>query len=202
MPTDTTSSTLSHPNDLALSDDFTRAADRRPTAARSSSFRKKAFREGTSAASPSLKSVRFSNAPAQGTLAGAGDGDEEEAARAALFPYRDDPTSGGAPDQSHLDNQQIHAYHSRVLAEQDEALDRLGESIGRQRELSIQIGDELEEHVQMLDDVDRRVDRHQGSLDKARRNLGSVARKAKDNMQLTVIVCLIVILVLLIIILK
>lgn len=81
-------------------------------------------------------------------------------------------------------------------------MDRLGESIGRQRELSIQIGDELDEHVQMLDEVDRHVDRHQSTLDKARKNLGKVARKAKDNMQMTIIVVLIIILVLLIIILK
>ena len=146
----------------------------------------------TSPAASSPKSVRFSDAPLV---------QEEEDARNALFPYRDDPTSG-PPDQSHLDNQQIHAYHSQVIAEQDEALDRLGESIGRQRELSIQIGDELDEHVQMLDDVDRHVDRHQTRLDKARKNLGTVARKAKDNMQLTIIAVLIIILVLLIIILK
>jgi syntaxin 8 len=119
----------------------------------------------TSPAVSSPKSVRFSDAPLV---------QEEEDARNALFPYRDDPTSG-PPDQSHLDNQQIHAYHSQVIAEQDEALDRLGESIGRQRELSIQIGDELDEHVQMLDDVDRHVDRHQTRLDKARKNLGTVA---------------------------
>jgi syntaxin 8 len=101
-----------------------------------------------------------------------------------------------------MDNQQIHAYHSQVLADQDEALDRLGESIGRQRELSIQIGDELDEHVQMLDEVDGRVDRHQSTLDKARRSLGNVARSAKDNMSMTIIIVLIVILVLLIIVLK
>jgi syntaxin 8 len=89
-----------------------------------------------------------------------------------------------------------------VLAEQDEALDRLGESISRQRELSIQIGDELDEHVQMLDEVDRHVDRHTTTLNKARRNLGTVARKAKDNMSWTIIIVLIIILVLLIIILK
>jgi syntaxin 8 len=134
--------------------------------------------------------VRFTDAPVV---------QDEDEARNALFPYRDDP---GAPDQSGLDNQQIHAYHTQVLAQQDEALDRLGESIGRQRELSIQIGDELDEHVQMLDEVDRHVDRHQTTLDKARKNLGSVARKAKDNMQMTIIIILIIILVLLIIILK
>ena len=89
-----------------------------------------------------------------------------------------------------------------MIADQDEALDRLGASISRQRELSIQIGDELDEHVQMLDEVDRHVDRHQSTLDKARKNLGTVARKAKDNMQMTIILILIIILVLLIIILK
>jgi syntaxin 8 len=82
--------------------------------------------------------VRFQDAPLV---------QDDEENRNALFPYRDDPENG-LLDQSHLDNQQIHAYHSRVLAEQDEQLDRLGESISRQRELSIQIGDELDEHVQ------------------------------------------------------
>ncbi|PVH75044.1 snare-domain-containing protein [Cadophora sp. DSE1049] len=191
VPTDTAPSTITHPNDPSLSNDFARATER-PRVTSSSSFLKKSLRGSAGPAAPSPKSVRFSDAPSI---------QDEDDARNALFPYRDDPTSG-PPDQSHLDNQQIHAYHSQVLAEQDEALDRLGESIGRQRELSIQIGDELDEHVEMLDDVDRRVDRHQTSLDKARKNLGTVARKAKDNMQLTIIVILIIVLVLLIIILK
>lgn len=190
-PTSSASATISHPNDPALSDDFAHASDR-PRNASSSSFLKKSLRGAAGGpVAPSPKSVRFSDSPLV---------QEEEDARAALFPYRDDPS--GPPDQSNLDNQQIHAYHSRVMAEQDEALDRLGESIGRQRELSIQIGDELDEHVQMLDEADRHVDRHQSRLDKARKNLGTVARKAKDNMQMTIIVILIIILVLLIIILK
>lgn len=189
-PTDTASKTISLPNDPTLQDDFARASER-PRVASSSSFLKKSLRASNPAA-PSPKSVRFSDSPSV---------QEEEDARNALFPYRDDPTSG-PPDQSHLDNQQIHAYHSQVMAEQDEALDRLGESIGRQRELSIQIGDELDEHVQMLDEVDRHVDRHQSTLNKARKNLGYVARKAKDNVQLTIILVLIIILILLIIILK
>ena len=97
---------------------------------------------------------------------------------------------------------QIHEYHKSVLRDQDEHLDRLGESIGRQRDLSIQIGDELDEHVMMLDDVEDHVDRHQGRLDGARRSLGKVARKANDNKQLTAIFILIIVLVLLIVILK
>ena len=101
-----------------------------------------------------------------------------------------------------MDNQQIHEYHKNVLQEQDEQLDRLGDSIGRQRELSIQIGDELDEHVQMLDEVEVHMDRQLSKMGKARKSLGSVARKAKDNKQITAIVVLIIILLLLIIILK
>lgn len=190
-PTDSAASTLSHPNDPSLAADFARATEH-PHPASSSTLLKKSLRNssgGPAVSSP--KSVRFTDAPSV----------QEDEARNALFPYHDDPEAG-PPDQSHLDNQQIHEYHSQVLADQDEALDRLGESISRQRDLSIQIGDELDEHVQMLDEVDVRVDRHQSTLDKARKNLGNVARSAKDNMSMTIIIVLIVILVLLIAILK
>ena len=81
-------------------------------------------------------------------------------------------------------------------------MDRLGDSIGRQRELSIQIGDELEGQVQMLDDVEVHMDRQISKMGKARKRLGTVARKAKDNKQITTILVLIIVLVLLIIILK
>ena len=182
------STSVSQPNDPALSADFARAKDSRPRNPSSSSFLKRP--STTNSPNPS-KSVRFTDAPPD---------PEEEANRAALFPYRDEPE--GPPDASQLDNQQIHAYHKGVIQQQDEQLDRLGESIGRQRDLSIQIGDELDDHIQMLDDVEGHVDRHQTRLDGARRQLGNVARRAKDNKQLTIILILIIVLVLLIVILK
>jgi len=193
FPSSTASSSILQPNDPSLSDDFARASER-PHMASSSSFLKKSLRGSPALASP--KSVRFSDPPNIQSIDAV-----EAASRAALFPYRDDPTEG-PPDQSGLDNQQIHVYHSQVIAEQDEQLDRLGESIRRQGELSIQIGDELDSHVQMLDGVDVMVDRHQTRLDKARKSLGTIARKANDNKQLTIIFVLIIILVLLIVILK
>uniref|UniRef100_L2GHM1 Snare complex subunit n=1 Tax=Colletotrichum fructicola (strain Nara gc5) TaxID=1213859 RepID=L2GHM1_COLFN len=117
--------------------------------------------------------------------------------------YRDDPTdSAGYRDQAEgMDNQQIHEYHSQIMRDQDDHLDRR-ESIGRQRELSMQIGDELDSHVAMLDEVDGVVDRHQGRLDRARRQLGKVARDAGESKQMIAIIVLIIILVLLIAILK
>jgi syntaxin 8 len=188
--------TISSPNDPTLSDDFARASELPQGVSSSSSFLKKSIRNNPATTAPASKSVRFSDTPNVQSI-----DDDEVAARAALFPYRDDPTSG-PPDQSDLDNQQIHAYHSQVLAEQDEQLDQLGESIVRQRELSIQIGDELDGHVALLDEIDGHVDRHQSRLDQARKSLGHVARKANDNKQLTTIIVLIIVLVLLIVILK
>ncbi len=187
FPTNSTSS-ISQPNDSALSPDFARAKDPQPRNPSSSSFLKRSTNDSPN---PS-KSVRFTDAPPDA---------QDEANRAALFPYRDEPDDR-QPDHTSLDNQQIHEYHKNVLQEQDEQLDRLGDSIGRQRELSIQIGDELDEHVQMLDEVEVHMDRQLSKMGKARKSLGNVARKAKDNKQITVILVLILILVLLIIILK
>ncbi len=185
----TSKPSVSEPNDPALSPDFAAAKKIRPRNPSSSSFLKR-----SAADSPRPdKSVRFTDAPTD---------PQEDANRAALFPYRDEPEQDGPPDQSHLDNQQIHQYHSQVLRRQDEDLDRLGESIGRQRDLSIQIGNELEDQIDMLDESEQIMDRHQSRLDGARRQLGNVARRAKDNKQLTVIIILVIVLVLLIVILK
>lgn len=169
-----TADTLKQANSEALAEDFAHAS-----ASPSSAARKP-------------KTVRFSDTPASPSneLFGA---------------YRDDPsddTAGYRDQAATLDNQQLHQYHSRVLDEQDEQLDRIGESIGRQRELSMQIGDELDSHVAMLDDVEAVTDRHQSRLDRASRALSKVARSAAENKQMTAIFVLIIILVLLIAILK
>lgn len=140
------------------------------------------------------KSVRFSENPPSPTQ--------------ELFGrYRDDPNAsseslGYSDHAAGLSNQQIHAYHSQILQEQDDHLDRLGESIGRQRELSMRIGDELESHMAILEEVDEATDRHSSRLDRAKKVLGRVAKSASDNKQLAIIFALIVILVLLIAILK
>ena len=176
------------PNNASLESDFAHA---RTTNHRVASSVLKHSNPTTPNAS---KSVRFRDNPDNHTYA------EDDPNKVALFPYRDEPD--GPPDQSALDNQQIHQYHKNVLQDQDEQLERLGDSIGRQRDLSIQIGNELDDHVQMLDEVEEHVDRHQSTLDRARKSLGDVARKSKDNKQLTIILVLIIILVLLIVILK
>ncbi|KAF1814313.1 SNARE complex subunit [Eremomyces bilateralis CBS 781.70] len=168
---------LTTPNDPSLQSDFS-AAQRASKSPVPQSGRNATL----------SKSVRFTDNP-------------EDEDRNALFPYRDDPDDE-SPDQSHLNNQQIHQYHSQVLREQDTQLDALGESIGRQRDLSIQIGDELDNQALLLDDVDERTDRHQSQLDRAKTRVNKIGRAARDNWSMTIIILLIVILILLIVILK
>ena len=176
----TPSATLTSPNNASLSPDFT-AAQQPPS-------------QKGARTSQTSRSVRFTDNPAASS--------PPDPNRTALFPYRDDPDDAGPPDHRELDNQQIHTYHAQVMREQDAQLDRLGESIGRQRELSMQIGDELDGQVLLLDEVEEGVDRHQGQFRRARGRLERVGRKARDNWSLTAIVVLIMVLMLLIVVLK
>lgn len=222
--TPATASTIAHPNDPSLAEDFAHASSTtttKPTSRPSSSLHappKKSLRGPSPTPGQHHKTVRFTDNNnnnnnndhplSSNPVNNDDDPSSADAAAAALFnrPYRDDPDAPqGYRDQAEaqgLDNQQVHAHHSRILADQDAQLDRLGESISRQRELSMQIGDELDDHVALLEDQEALVDRHQGRLDRARRQVGKVARTAADNKQMTTIVVLIVILVLLIILLK
>lgn len=174
---------LDAPNDPALASDFAKASKTSPDL------------KQPVPQHPQSKSVQFMSESA------AAQEDEDPNRRHLFRPYRDSPSPPGL-DQSGMDNQQVHTYHSQVIRDQDDQLDRLGESIGRQHQLSIQIGDELDGHVALLDEVDEDVERHQGRLDGARRRLDRIRRSAGDNWSLMTIVGLIIILIILIVILK
>jgi syntaxin 8 len=150
---------------------------------------------------PSSKSVRFMDNSAAAVQDEVDIDEEDDRNRSNLFrPYRDQPSP--TVDQSDMSNEQIYLHHDQVMRDQDDQLDELGRSIGRQHELSIQIGDELDGHVALLDGMDGDVDRHQGRLNGARKRLDRIRRKAGDNWSMMTIIGLIIILVILIVILK
>lgn len=151
---------------------------------------------------PTSKSVRFMDNSAAAAAVQDEIDEEEDRNRQNLFrPYRDEPSPAGV-DQSGMNNQQIYDHHNQVMRDQDDHLDRLGESIGRQHQLSIQIGDELDGHVALLDGMDGDVERHQNRLNGARRRLDRIRRRAGENWSMMTIIGLIIILVILIVILK
>ena len=69
----------------------------------------------------------------------------------------------------------------RSLTDQDERLNLLSSSIGRQNHLSVQIGDELDVHSDLLEDTDAAMDRTQQRLNRAKKRLDKVADNAKQH---------------------
>lgn len=75
---------------------------------------------------------------------------------------------------------QAHAGFSK-RSEQDQHLDRLSHSINRQHHISLQIGDELDVHTGLLEELDTDLDLTESRLSSARRGLDRVAKGAKEN---------------------
>lgn len=71
------------------------------------------------------------------------------------------------------------------LADQDERLNLLSHSIGRQNHLSIQIGSELDLHNELLEDTDHAMDRTTARLSQAKKRLDRVASDAKQYGEFT-----------------
>lgn len=207
-----TQDTLIHANDPSLESDFTHARSgpfgKEQQLPKKTSLRIPLESDGDHngpkpsivSSSTTAKTVRFSDDPARTS---------NTAAEAELFgQYRDDPSAGRGPgyadsmENEGMSNVQIHAYHDRIMREQDEQLDALGATIGRQRELSLRIGDELDEHVQMLDHMDTSVERHGSRLGRARQGITKVVKGVGESKQMMIIVLLILILVILIAITK
>lgn len=69
----------------------------------------------------------------------------------------------------------------QLMDQQDDHLDHLAQSIGRQRDLSLQINEELDVHHGLLEEMDEELDRTGNRLSQARRKLDRVARGAKEN---------------------
>ncbi|PWN97143.1 hypothetical protein FA09DRAFT_299013, partial [Tilletiopsis washingtonensis] len=84
------------------------------------------------------------------------------------------------------------------MAAQDGQLDALSLSIARQRELGIQMGDELELHGQLLEEMDTAVDSTANRLGRAQGRMDTLERSLKQNTSSYVIGMLIVSLILII----
>ena len=89
-------------------------------------------------------------------------------------PYTDDPEAGYSSEEV-LQQQRL------IMDDQDVHLDELSRSITRQRDISLQINDELDVHTGLLEGLDHDLDRTDTRLTNARRRLDRVAKGAKEN---------------------
>lgn len=90
-------------------------------------------------------------------------------------PFKDDPEDNPRISEGELlSNQQV------LMDDQDDRLNHLSNSINRQNQLSLQIGDELDVHHSLLEDTDAAMDRTTARLGKAKKRLDKVANEAKQ----------------------
>ncbi|WVQ84462.1 hypothetical protein IAT38_006614 [Cryptococcus sp. DSM 104549] len=115
-------------------------------------------------------------------------------------PFRDFPDED--EEQPELTPHEMLSNQQMMMDDQDERLNLLSNSIGRQNHLSIQIGSELDLHHQLLEETDTAMDRTSASLGRARRRMDKVANEAKQHGSTITIVALIFILLILIIVFK
>lgn len=74
-----------------------------------------------------------------------------------------------------LDNQGVLQLQQQTMQEQDEDVDLIGKAVARQKELAIQIQEELEVQNDLLNLVDEDVTRVQGKVDIARKRIGQIS---------------------------
>lgn len=118
-------------------------------------------------------------------------------------PYRDDPEE----DRNSLlsvdtTNQELFAQHQQQLLEQDQSLDRLHDLVRVQHSMGTSINDELDDHLILLNDLERGVDGSGSRLRRASNNIRDFRRKVQENGSLVTIIVLTVILILLLVVLN
>ncbi|PNS21132.1 hypothetical protein CAC42_3470 [Sphaceloma murrayae] len=117
--------------------------------------------------------------------------------------------AGGLPHPSNFDSddeaedgygQFEEQRQMEIMAEQDEALDGVFQTVGNLRAQADTMGRELEEQAELLDDVDNVADRVGGKLQTGIKKIGYVIRKNEDTYSSCCIALLIVMLIILLVI--
>jgi len=114
-------------------------------------------------------------------------------------PYTDSPPLPASPAFEPAEEMTV---QRQMMDEQDTHLETLSHSIRRQREISENIGSELDVHTGLLEDLEVGLDRTAGRLGGARRRLETVGRGARENFSAVTIAILILALLILIVIFK
>lgn len=104
-----------------------------------------------------------------------------------LSPYRDDPAQKQSnpyvieDEDDGRNNAELLQSQRQQISNQDDQLDHLSASIGRQHHLSLQMNEELETHASLLDEMDRDVENTGARLGRASRRLDQFTKSLKEH---------------------
>lgn len=128
-----------------------------------------------------------------------GKGHERRGSVGAVVAANEDPLSPAAGQGEDSYEAFEHQQQLKMMAEQDEQLDDVLETVGNLRQQADDMGRELEEQAEMLEVVDNLADRVGGRLQTGVKKMGDVMRRNEDRMSSCCIGVLILILIILLI---
>eukprot|EP00164_Ancoracysta_twista_P002782 GFYU01003699.1.p1 GENE.GFYU01003699.1~~GFYU01003699.1.p1 ORF type:complete len:253 (-),score=56.86 GFYU01003699.1:126-884(-) len=105
--------------------------------------------------------------------------------------------SGRGDMERGMNNEELILYQRQTIQDQDRSLDLLSRTIGNTKEIGLAIGDELDLHKNLLDDIDRGVDHNRDKMAKESSRMAKITRKSKS----TGLFCCMVLLIVLFIVL-
>ncbi|XP_033102579.1 syntaxin-8-like [Anneissia japonica] len=92
----------------------------------------------------------------------------------------------------------IRSQQQQVIDEQDRGLEALSSVIARQKQMGHDIGNELDEHNEIIDDINTHIGKTDQRLVKETKHIRKISEKAKDCTYLVVIVLLLIAIVVII----
>ncbi|KAH3664133.1 hypothetical protein OGAPHI_004847 [Ogataea philodendri] len=101
-----------------------------------------------------------------------------------------------------MSNRQIFIENQQELLNQDEIVNSLSQSVNRQHEMSLAIGDEVDDHMVLLDDLETGISRANAKLIRGQSNIARFTRQLKEHGDWFTIFVLVVIMLILLVILK
>ncbi|KAK7205315.1 hypothetical protein BZA70DRAFT_277832 [Myxozyma melibiosi] len=90
-------------------------------------------------------------------------------------------SSGRQTPRSDYDVEMEREQQALLIADQDQQLDSVMNTVQNLRDQAAVMGNELEEHVELLQDLDQRVDRTQGKIDLAMNRVKYILKKNEER---------------------
>lgn len=112
--------------------------------------------------------------------------------------YRNWKPENESSETRGMDNGEILAYQNRVMEQQDQSVDKLISSLNRVKDISKNIGDELDEHTVLLNDLNHETIKVKSNIDRQNRRISSVTKKAGIAIFLIVILILFIIFIIIV----
>ncbi|PVD38489.1 hypothetical protein C0Q70_01104 [Pomacea canaliculata] len=110
------------------------------------------------------------------------------------FGSTSDPWGQGDPLEN-VSNTELQSQQQQILDEQDRGLDALSRVIGRQKQMAIDIGNEVDSQNEIIDDITDHVDGTTSRLKRETRHIAIVDRKSGSCGYYIVIVLLFVVII-------